>query len=203
MQKVEIDGAEVEVYTAEEHTAALEAAKTAVKGEYEPKVAELTGQLTEAQKAAAERSGQFKEFRKLSEEQVEKLSEAQKTIYQNTVLLAEKDAKIAEGAKISRDSAITAAIAAKVSDTKVAAEVRKMYDIIGLTDDTAEGIAARTTAALGALGANQPDLLASVGLGGGTFDVPAPRNDKKSFADTDAGKALAAELGLLTELPKK
>ncbi len=196
MQEVEINGEMVEVYTAEEHTAAVDAAKVAVEGEWKPKVDTLTKDLTEAQRAAAVRSGEFKEFRKLSEEQVEKLSEAQKTIYQNTLLLAEKDAKLAEGAKTSRESAVTAAIRAKVSDEKIAAEVRKMYDIIGLDDATPEGIVARTNAALGALNTTQPDLLASIGFSGGSFQPPQKESDKESFADTDAGKGLAKELGL-------
>lgn len=203
MQKVEIDGQEVEVYTAAEHNAAVAAAETKLKGEYDPKITDLTGKLTDAEKAAKERAGEFKEFRKLSDEQVEKLSVAERTIYQNTLLLAEKDVKLAESAKTTRETAITAAIASKVSDAKVATEIRKMYDLIGLDDSTPEGIVARTQAALGALGANQPDLLASVGLGGGTFEPPARQENKDSFADTPAGKALADELGLVIEAPKK
>ncbi len=203
MQEVEINGEMVEVYTAAERDADIAAAKTAVEGEWKPKVDGLTKDLTEAQKAAAARSGEFKEFRRLSEEQVEKLSEANRVIYQNTVLLADKDAKLAEGEKNTRETAINAAIAAKVSDAKVAAEVRKMYDIIGLDDSTPEKIAERTQAALGALGANQPDMLAAVGLGGGTWEPPTTARTEKSFADTDNGKALAAELGLQVEAPKK
>ena len=58
---------------------------------------------------------------------------------------------------------------------------------------------------LGAINATEPDLLANVaGFSGGSWNPPsAKKEEDKSFADTDSGKSLAAELGLKLEVDNK
>lgn len=208
-QKVEIDGVEVEVYTTAEHTAALAATKTQVEGEWKPKVDDLTGKLTEAEKAAAKRAAEFGaargEFQRLSDEQQSKLTATELTLYKNQELLVEKDKQLGESNKTAHANAVDAAIRAKVgTDQKLFEETKKMYQIIGLEDSTPEGIQKRATAALGALGTTEPNLLASAGFGSGSFEPPqAAGEGEKSFADSERGKAGAAELGIILEAPKK
>lgn len=209
MQTVEINGEQVEVYTVAEHTAAVDAAKAAVEGEWKPKVDGLNVKLTDAEKAAAKRAAEFGaargEFNRLSEEQQAKMSATELTLYKNQELLAEKDKQLGESAKVAKENAVAAAIRAKVgTDQKLFEETLKMYGMIGLDDATSEGITARATAALGALGSTQPDLLATAGFANGAYLPPTPPGPaSNSFADSDAGKAMAKELGLMTEAPKQ
>jgi hypothetical protein len=81
----------------------------------------------------------------------------------------------------------------------------EMYDLIGIKAQTPEQIEAKVLMTLGAIGTSTPDLVASVnGFSGGSYAPPVvPGNDGKSFADSDAGKAGANELGLTLEVPKK
>lgn len=199
------DGTEIEVFTAEEVTARETAVRTAVEGEYKPQLTEAQQKLVEAATAASKRAVEFGEFRKLSEEQVTKLSEAERIIYENGVLLQTEREKGVAAAKTARETSIAAAIRARVgTDQKVLDKVRSMYDLINLEDLTPEAIAARVSAAVGALGQTEPDLLASIGLTvGGGYQPPQTQEGDKSFADTEAGKAGAAALGLLVEEPKK
>lgn len=201
-QKIEIDGIETEVFTAAE----VEAAKTAVKGEYEPKLTAAEAEKVRLDGLLKERAEEFKGFRKLNDEQVAKLDASQRVIYENGLAL-EKEREINAGhAKAAKDAAIATAVRAKVgTDAKLFEEAMKMYQIITLDDTSAEGIAARATAAFGALTTSQPDLLASAGftLGGGFAPPQEGDGEKKSFADTDAGKDFAKKMGLQTEAPKK
>ena len=199
------DGSEIEVFTADEVAARETAVRTAVEGEYKPKLTEAEQKLAEAAKAAGDRAREFGEFRKLSEEQVAKLSEAERVIYENGLLLQAEREKNAAAAKTARETSITAAIRARVgTDQKVFDRVRTMYDLVNLDDATPEGVAARAAAALGALGQTEPDLLASIGLtAGGGYQPPQRQEGDKSFADTEAGKQGAALLGLMVEEPKK
>lgn len=192
------------MYTAEEVTARETAARAAVEGEYKPKLDDVTAKLTEAEKAAAQRAGQFAHFRKLSDEQVEQLAEKDRIIYNNTLLLQEQQEKNVAAAKVAHDNAVVAEIRSRVgTDQKLFEEAKKMYEMIGIDDTTPEGVKARAMAALGALVTTQPDLIASAGFAAGGGFIPPVTETKKSFADTDEGKALANDLGLIVELPKK
>lgn len=199
------DGTEIEVFTAEEVTAREAAVRTAVEGEYKPQLTEAQQKLAEAATAAAKRAAEFGEFRKLSDEQVTKLSDAERIIYENGLLLQAERDKNATATKTARDTAIATAIRARVgTDQKVFDKVREMYNLITLDDATPEGIAARAAAALGALGQTEPDLLASIGLtAGGGYQPPQQQQGDKSYADSEAGKAGAEALGLMTEAPKE
>lgn len=201
MQEVEINGEKVQVYIAAEHTAGVDAAKAAAEGEWKPKLTTAEADLKAAKEAAAQRSAEFGAFRKLSEEQVKQLSEKDGIIYRNQELLEKNRTDAEAAAKVSRDNAIAAAIRSKVgTNEKLYTETRKMYDLLGMDDNSADGITKRATAALGALGSTEPDLLASAGFAGGSYAPPvAPSPSGNSFADTDNGKALAKELGLITE----
>lgn len=192
---------EIEVFTAEE----LAAKSAEIEGLWKPQVEKLTGDLTEAQKAATARAREFGEFRKLSDEQVTKLGAAERIIYENQLAMAEKDTKLAEADKKAYESSVDQAIRAKVgNDPKLIEKAKAMYSLIGLSDVTPEEIQARAAAAVGALTQTEPDLIASLGIGtNGTFVPPVVKKDgDKSFSDTEAGKAGAAELGLTLE-PKK
>lgn len=202
MQKIEIDGVETEVFTAEE----VEAAKTAVKGEYEPKLTAAEAEKVRLDGLLKERAEEFKGFRKLNEEQVAKLDASQRVIYENGLAL-EKEREINAGhAKTAKDAAIDTAIRAKVGkNDKLFEETKKMYEIVGINDTTVEGIAKRATAAFGALASDQPDLLASAGFAsGGNFSPPLEgEGDDKGFGTTEAGKDFAKKMGLIIEPPKK
>lgn len=198
-------GEEIEVYTAEEVTARETAAREAAVGEYKPKLDEVTGKLSEAEKRAAERAGEFKEFRKLREEDVAKLSEAERTIYENGLRLKEADDARVKDAADRQTAAVTAAIKAKAGDNaKLAEKMTELWPLFGIEANTPEQIEAKTMMVLGAISTTTPDLVASVnGFGGGSYAPPAPAvKEGESFADTDAGKAAAAELGLVLEAPK-
>lgn len=196
------DTKQIEVFTAEEV-----ATKTAaVEATYKPQVTELTEKLTDAEKRAAERAGEFAQFRKLSDEQVAKLSVAERTIYENQVAMAAKDETIAAGNKKVYESAVDATIRAKVgNDPKVFDKAKAMYGLINLEDTTPEQMQARAAAAVGALMQTEPDLLASISVGAsGSYEPPKPKTQGEgSYADTEAGKAAAAALGLTIEPPKK
>lgn len=204
-QKVEINGEEVEVFTTEEVAAQVAAGKAAVEGEYKPKIEGLQTELTGARTALSERAGEFAKFRKLSDEQVSQLAEKDRIIYENGLALHQAHEKNAAADKLTYDNAVSAAIKAKVgSDEALITKVKNMYELVNLQDRTPEEISTRVAAALGAISQTEPDLLATAGFSGGSFEPPKPKGEEKqTFADTDAGKELAGKLGLKTEIPKK
>lgn len=204
--KVEHDGAEIEVYTADEIAAARTEAATAKENEYKPKIAGLEGDLGEARKALNDRAGEFKQFRKLSDEQVAKLTIAEKTIYENGILLQEERDKNAARDKTTLDNLVLTTIKGKVgTDEKVVKKVQDMYSLIGLEANSPQDVEKKVLATLGALGQTEPDFVASInGFNAGSFEPPKAKEEgEKSFADTERGKAGAAELGIVLEAPKK
>lgn len=203
--KVEINGEEVEVFTAAEVQERETTVRTAVEGEYKPKVTELETKLTDAQKAATLRAEEFGQLRRLTDDQKLKLSATELALYENQVTLDDERKKTAASADAAKKSSIEAAIRAQVGvDQKVFDEAKKMYELIGIEDNTPEGITTRVKAAIGALGTTAPDLLAAAGFSSGSFEPPKPANkDSESYADSEAGKAAAADLGIILEAPKK
>lgn len=203
--KLEINGEEVDVFTADEVTARETAARTAAEGEWKPKAESamsekerLEGLLEQRSKEVAGARGEFK---RLSDEQVGALTAAQKVIYDNQILLAEKDVKIAESDRKVYEGARDSMIRTKTNgDPKLFDKVKEMYAVINLEDITPEQMKMRVDAAFGAVGVVAPDFLASAGFGGGSFEPPVKGDDKQSYADTAAGKAAAAAFGLRTEL---
>lgn len=199
--KVDIDGVETEVFTA----ADVEAAKTTVKGEYEPKLTAAEIEKTRLEGLLKDRADEFKGFRKLSDENVAKLDAASRQIYENGLAIAAEQEKNASYAKAAKETSIAAAVRAKTgTNEKLFEEAMKMYQIVGLDDGTPEGIAKRANAAFGALATDQPDLLASAGFQvGGGFEPPQPAGgDDKGFGTTEAGKEFAKRMGLIIEPPK-
>lgn len=208
-QKIEIDGVETEVYTTEEVQAREAATRTTVEGEFAPKLQEQVDLRTAAEKRADEKATQLSQqrttFEKLSEEQLTKLSDAERIIYNNQKLMAESSEREIASAKTAKENAISAAIRAKVgTDQKLFDKTKDMYSLLGLDDSSPEAIATRVTAALGALGSTEPDLLASAGFMGGSFAPPVQvkKAGEPTFADSEEGKAGAAELGIILEAPK-
>lgn len=199
--KVDIGGIETEVFTTEEVVAREAAVRTTVEGEYQPKLtaaeterARLSG-LVDAR--SREIIGMDTKFQKLTKDQQEKLTDTEARLYKNQELIVERDAAIAETSKRAHDSAVDAAIRAKVgTDAKLFEKMKEMYPLIQLEDLTPEQITTRVNAVFGAIGSTAPDLLASAGFGGGGFEPPARSASKDSFADSDRGKGVAKSLGL-------
>lgn len=198
------DGTEIEVFTADEVAVKETSVRTAIESEYKPKLTKAEEDLADAMTRAGERATEFGQLRKLSEEQVAKLSVAERTIYENQVKLDEERAKNVTAAETAHKSAVEAAIRAKVgTDTKLFDKIKAMYGLVQLEDASAEQIAIRVNAAIGAIGQTEPDLLAAAGFTlGGAFEPPKQQVAEEGFADTERGKEGADELGLITEPPK-
>jgi hypothetical protein len=206
VRKVEIDGAEVEVYTADDVKATVEAAVGEVKKQSQAEIDRINGIL---EQRTAEFTKAQKGFQKLTDEQVGKLSDAERVIYQNQLAMQEKDQLLSEADEKTYKASVDAAIRARVGKNDALFEkVKGMYDLVQLEDVTPEQMNGRVAAALGAVSAQQPDLLAAAGFSTGSFEPPKGGNDaeKNTFADSDRGKQGADELGLkinYTEEEKK
>lgn len=206
MKIINDNNEEIEVFTAEEVQVKSAEAVAAKEVEFGTVKTKLESDLSDATKALNERAGEFKQFRKLSDEMVSKLSIAEKTIYENGLLLQEEREKTIASDKVRLDSQVTTALRAKAgTDEKLFTKLKGMWDVIGIQATTPEEIERKTLMVLGAIGTTEPDLLAGVaGFSGGSYVPPTQKSsDDKSFADTDAGKAGASMLGLITEVPKK
>lgn len=204
--KIEHEGQEIEVYTADEVVARETAAKTAAETEFKPKLEGLEKELGEARTALGARAGEFAQFRKLSDDQLKQLTEKDRIIYENQLSLQTEREKNAKLETERKTSAIDAAIKARTgSDEKLFAKVKEAYGIVQLKDETPEQLSTRVMAALGVASVSEPSLAAQVtGFTGGSYAPPQPAGaGGKSFADTEAGKAGANELGLTIETPKQ
>lgn len=205
-QKIEdADGNEIEVYTAEEVEAAKTEAAAAKDAEFAPIKTELEGKLTAAEKAAAERAGEFAHFRKLSDEQVSALTEKDRIIYQNGLALKDSEDKRIAAEEATKKAAVDTLIASKSGgNPKLVEKMKEMWPLIGVEATTPEQLEAKAQMVLGALSTTVPDLVATAaGFGGGAYHPPVvAKKEGESYADTAAGKAAAAELGLTIEAPK-
>ncbi len=203
-EKMEINGVETEVFTTEEITARVAEAVAKVEGEWKPKVDDLTGKLSEAEKHQAARAIEMGQFRKLSDDQRGKLDEANKVIYDNMVLLNTEREKNAGADKKAYESAVETAIRSIVGKNEVLFQKTKdVYDVIGLEDITPEQIVTKAKMSFGAIGMASPDLLASAGFRtDGAFAPPETKEEKKGNPDVDEAriKQGAAELGVQIEL---
>ena len=200
------DGAEIEVYTAAEVQAAKDEVIKAKEAEYTPKIKEYEDNLAEAKKALGDRASEFSQFRKLSDAAVAKLSIAEKTLYDNQLLMEKMNNERKELEKKNLDTAVDNVIKSKVgTDEKVVAKVKELWGMFNIEATTPEQIENKTQMILGAIHSTQPDLLTSVrGFGSGSHLPPDKTGmEDKSFGDTDKGKGLANELGLILEIPKK
>lgn len=201
----ETSGEEIEVFTAAEVEAKATEAAAAKEAEYKPQLTVLGEKLSDAEKRAAERAGEFAQFRKLSDEQVQKLGVAERTIYENGVAFEEERQKrvAAETTVVesTRDSVIT--VAAN-GNQDLAAKMKEMWPLITVEASTKEQMEAKAKMVLGALSTTVPDLVAQANaFPGGSFAPPvAAVKEGETFADTPAGKAAAAELGIIIEAPK-
>lgn len=200
------DGNEVEAFLPDEHNAAIATAVTAKETEFNGVKTALEGTIVEKDKIISQRATEFQQFRKLNDEDKAKLTAAELTIYQNQEFMAKQSEEKAAAEKTAHDKSVEAAIRAKAgTDENLFTNIKNMYALIGLDDSVAGGIDQRLTAALGALGSTQPDLVAKVqGFSGGSYKPPVVEKEgEPSYADTPAGQAAAKEFGLLTEAPKQ
>lgn len=205
--KVELNGEEVEVFTADEVAARETAARAAVTGELTPKLTEAQKEVERVSGLLNARTAEFGQFRKLSDDQVAKLNVTELALYENQKLLAEANEKNTTATADAHKKAVEAAIRAKVGTNEdLFKKVSDMYTIVTLDDSTPEALARRVSAALGALGTTEPDLLAAAGfVPNSSFEPVKPANETadEGFGATPAGKAFADELGLIIEAPKK
>lgn len=196
---------EIEVYTADEMKAAREESAKAKDAEYAPKLSEADKEKERLTGLLATRAEEFKGFRKLTDESVAKLSVAERTIYENGVALEEERKKRTEIEKKNYEAQVDTVLKAKSNgDEKLFTKMKEVWAVIGIEAITPDQIEKKASMALGSLRASEPDLVASViGAGNGAALPPKAGGGEKSFADSDKGKAAAAELGLALEAPKK
>lgn len=198
-------GAEIEVYTADEVQAREAAAIAAKEAEFAPIKTQLETELGETKKALGERTGEFAQFRKLREEDLAKLSVEERTIYENGLALQQEREKNAANEKARIETLVNNTIKAKAgTDEKLAAKMKDMWSVIGIEATTPEEAESKAKMILGAIGATEPDLVASIGGFSGGFQPPeTKKEEEKGYGDTPEGKAGANELGLILETPKK
>lgn len=205
IKHVQDDGTEIEVFTADEVKAQQESAVQAATAEFGKTKAEIEKERDDARKALGERSSEFGQFRELHKDVVDKLGAAERTIYENTLAQKKAEDVRIEKEKTAHENAVNNAIKTKAgTDEKLQAKIKEMWPLLNLDESTPELIESKLLTVLGAISVSAPDLVASVsGFSGGTFLPPDHKDDKdKDFADTDKGKAIAKELGLLTGVPK-
>jgi hypothetical protein len=204
--KIDQEGTEIEVYTAEE----VAAARAEVEGQYKPKLTAAEAETARLTGLLQTRAEEFKGFRKLSDEAVAKLDATQRQLYENQLELQASKEREAAAEKLRKESARDAAIRARVgTDEKLFGKVKDAYEIVNLADATPEELEKRVAAALGILGTTEPDVVAQInGFGGGSHQPPQQRragggnNNEPGFGETDFGKAVAKDLGLTIEPPK-
>lgn len=191
-------GEEIEVYTADEVEALKSDAIKAKEEEFGTTLTAKETELAEAKKALGERAGEFKQFRKLTDDTVAKLGLAEQTIYANQLAMEEMRLANEENVKKSVENSVDTAIRARVgSDDKLYTKVKEVYSVLGIRASTNDEITSKVNMAIGAIGISEPDLMTSLGFSGGSFQPAGEKTEEtKSYADTEAGKSLAANIGL-------
>ena len=203
------EGNEVEAFLPDELNSKVSEAVKAKENEFVPKIKELEIELGGARKALGERAEQFSQFRKLNDEQKAKLTEVERINYENTLSLNKQQEERVALEKKNKETMVETVIRSKAgSDEKLVAKMKDMWQIIGIDANTPEQMEQKSKMILGAISQTEPDLLASVaGFSNGSYNPPvAPgtkKEEEKTFADTEKGKAIASELGLKLEADKK
>lgn len=196
----EKSGEEIEVYTAEEVQAKVQAKET----EFGTIKTGLESELKNAKDALGDRAREFGQFRELHKDVVDKLDVAQRTIYENQK--AQHDSQIARETeeKTRIGNQVDAALRAKSgTDEKLFTKMKEMWDVVTIDARTPEEIDRKTLMILGAIGQTEPDLVASIqGFSGGSYIPPKTTSVEPGFGETEAGKGLAKDLGLDFVPPK-
>ena len=209
MKAFNAEGEEIDVFSAEEHTAAIaaetEKVKKEVEGQFAPKITALETELTGAKTALGDRAHEFGKFRELHADVVAKLGVAERTIYENQKSQHEREVKAEEDATKRLNDTVDASIRATAgADEKLFTKMKEMWQVIGIKAVTTDEIENKKKMVLGAISQTQPDLVASVAGFSGGFKPPVDtKKEGETFADTDAGKGLAKSIGLELEVPKK
>ena len=161
-------------------------------------------EIIEAKKALADRAGEFRQFRKLSDDSIAKLSITEKTLYDNNLLLQEQMEKNKQLEKSAYENKIDSVLRSKAgNDEKLFQKMKDTWSIIGVDAQTPEQIELKSKMVLGAISVSEPNLVANTSGFSGGYMPPVPQGQaEKSFADTEQGKAFAADLGLITEIKK-
>lgn len=198
------DGAQVEVYTADELAAARTEGASAKETELKPKMTELETELTGAKTALAARAGEFAQFRKLSEEQVAAMTEKDRIIYENSLALnkANED-RVAAEESAAKERIINVIKAKAGANEALKTKMEEMWPLIAVEAVTPEQIEAKAQMVLGAISTQTPNLVAGVAGFNGSYSPPGDTGTSdKTFGETEAGKGLAERLGIQLE-PKK
>lgn len=207
--KIEHEGAEIEVYTAEEvtarETAAQATARTAAEAEFTPVKTDLEKRLGDATTALGARASEFAQLRRLSDEDKAKLTVAERTIYENQVKLDDAEKARVAAAQDAQKVQVLAVIKSKSNgNADLEKKMTEMWDIVGVQATTPEQLESKAKMVLGALSVTEPDLVATVAGFTGSYAPPKPKKEgEATFADSAAGAGLAGELGLLTKPPEK
>jgi len=204
--KIDQDGTEVEVYTAEDVQAKVAEEVKKKETEFGAVKTKLETDLAASNKRGDDRAREAGNLRKLSDDQVAALSVAERTIYENQQIQIKKDEERAESEKKARDAQIDTIIRSKVgTDEKAFAKVKEMWALVGIETPTPADMEKKALYIIGGLKVSEPDLVASVmGFAGGSYVPPTTKKEgDESFAETEKGKAAANDLGLILEVPKK
>lgn len=193
----------------DEVTARVTEAVTAKETEFSGVKTELEGKIAEKDKALGARANEFAQFRKLTDEAYAKLDDVSKQLYENQLAQNTEREKRAEDEKVAHAATVDSFLKTKAgTDEKLFSKMKEMWAIVGIEANNPEQMEQKAKMILGAIGTTEPDLLASIGgLNGGVFAPGQSGGDrtverKESFADTEKGKAGAAELGLPIEVKK-
>lgn len=187
------EGVEVEAFLPDEVNAKVTEAVTTKETEFKTVKTTLEQELTQAKTALGARANEFAQFRKLNDDAVAKLSEAERTIYENQLALKDEREKNALAEKARIDSQVDNALRAKAgNDEKLFGKMKDMWSVIGIDAQTPEAIENKTKMIIGAISANEPDLIASIaGFKGGSWNPP--QTEKK--ADTTTNPSIATPMG--------
>lgn len=177
--KIDNDGQEIEVWTAEEVAAREAAAKESVSTELNTKLTEAEKEKARLEGLLSERAGEFKQFRKLTEEQEGKLSKSEREKYEIQKQLNEANESINSLKTEREQDRIDAVIRAQCGNDKALFDKTKdMYAKINLPASTPEEIAARVRAAFGAIAPSEPNVAAFLAstAGNGHYQPPQALN---------------------------
>lgn len=200
------EGEDVEVFTAEERdtyaNTIVEQKVGETKTEYEKRIADRE----EYYKQQGNNAGQL---RRLNEEALTKLSDTERALYDNQIKLEEEQRARTEMENQIIARQIDDEVKKKANgDASVEKKIRDNLQLVNIDARTPEQVVAKVNFAFGAVIQQSPDLLAmAASSGGGGSPFPSgnqpPAPEKKNYADTPEGKAVADQFGFIIDKPKQ
>ena len=196
------DGNEVEAFTQEERDAY---AATIVEQKVGETKAEYESRIKDREEFHASQKENFGKLRELSEKQLAELNAKDRIIYDNQIALQKANEEREKSEKETLTAKIDAEIKAKSNgNADLEAKIRANLEFINIDARTPEQISAKVALARGGVFEQNPDMLAMVGGYNGTVYPGGvkPTEKKESFADTERGKEIMRQAGMIVELPK-